>query len=292
MLGRFTTAQLEHLVEKFPSFQQAYLLLAKKYQDENNPKFDQQLQLAALYTNDRELLYSIFHQKNILPTDIAAEPELLEEEYIEPPQAETVSIQFNKINAEEAVEIEQLIKETEKAPAIELVEETPPTPITEPAKEEEPAIETFSPAEPHTFGDWLKAFGQMQVTTFAPATAETPPVIPPEEADEELNKVIMQNTSVGYLHEQMEEETRYSKGLDKFIEEQIEKHKYETAPVEPPPNAENDLDSELITETMAKVYEMQKKYARAIKAYETLTLKYPEKSSFFAARINYLKNII
>ena len=58
------------------------------------------------------------------------------------------------------------------------------------------------------------------------------------------------------------------------------------------PVYENELAPELITETMAKVYEMQKKYTKASRCYEILGLKYPEKNDFFAARINYLKNII
>ena len=47
--------------------------------------------------------------------------------------------------------------------------------------------------------------------------------------------------------------------------------------------------SYLMTETLAKVYLEQKKYLRAIQAYEILILKYPEKSSFFANRISDIK---
>ncbi len=39
-------------------------------------------------------------------------------------------------------------------------------------------------------------------------------------------------------------------------------------------------------QTLAKVYLEQKKYQKAIQAYEILILKYPEKSSFFADRIS------
>ena len=52
-------------------------------------------------------------------------------------------------------------------------------------------------------------------------------------------------------------------------------------------------ESELMTETLAKVYLEQNKYSNAIKAYEILILKYPEKSGFFAdqiKKIEYLKN--
>ena len=49
--------------------------------------------------------------------------------------------------------------------------------------------------------------------------------------------------------------------------------------------------SYLMTETLAKVYLEQKKYQRAIQAYEILILKYPEKSSYFANLISEIKNL-
>ena len=49
--------------------------------------------------------------------------------------------------------------------------------------------------------------------------------------------------------------------------------------------AQNKHDSSLMTETLAKVYLEQKKYENAIQAYRILSLKYPEKSGFFADQI-------
>ena len=48
-------------------------------------------------------------------------------------------------------------------------------------------------------------------------------------------------------------------------------------------------DSYLMTETLAKVYLEQNKYENAIKAYEILSLKYPEKSGFFADQIKRIR---
>ena len=44
-------------------------------------------------------------------------------------------------------------------------------------------------------------------------------------------------------------------------------------------------DDEMITETLANIYLQQKKYDKAIHAFEKLSLKYPEKSIYFANRI-------
>ena len=81
--------------------------------------------------------------------------------------------------------------------------------------------------------------------------------------------------------------------IDKFIE---------TSPKIPPVNQESIIpsvffepskadNSYLMTETLARVYLEQKKFQKAIQAYEILILKYPEKSSFFADRILDIKNL-
>lgn len=267
MLGQFSTAELESLLQKSPYFQQAHLLLAKKYQLENNPKFDQQLQLAALYTQDRELLFKIFHEK---PVEEAVVAPLFEQEPVHEVVAPEV-VKEETVTAPPKVELAD--------PLIEAVEaQNNPVEVIA----DEPLTPQFLMAEPHSFDEWLKVFNKQPI---AEPREENKTA---EQMDEELNKLVMQNLPVNYLQELVEEETRYSKGLDEFIEEQIEKHKQTYIK----PADEKDLDPELITETMARVYEMQKKYHKAIRAYEILTLKIPEKSDFFAARISYLKNII
>jgi hypothetical protein len=80
--------------------------------------------------------------------------------------------------------------------------------------------------------------------------------------------------------------------IDKFIEAnpKITPIKETT---KPPANISRSVEepTHLMTETLAKVYLEQKKYNKAIQAYEILILKYPEKSSFFADRINEIKNL-
>ncbi|MBH1958667.1 MAG: hypothetical protein I8H68_01015 [Flavobacteriia bacterium] len=53
----------------------------------------------------------------------------------------------------------------------------------------------------------------------------------------------------------------------------------------------SDNISHLMTETLAKLYVEQKLYSKAIKAYQILSEKHPEKESHFAEQISYVKDL-
>ena len=93
---------------------------------------------------------------------------------------------------------------------------------------------------------------------------------------------------------QKREEKKLSKAeiIDKFIAENpsISRPKQEffnpmTAAQESVIDQEN-----IVSETLAMIYEKQGYFEKAISIYEKLKLKYPEKSIIFAAQINVLKN--
>ena len=56
-------------------------------------------------------------------------------------------------------------------------------------------------------------------------------------------------------------------------------------------NTNNIQPESLMTETLARIYLEQKQYEKAIQAYKILSLKYPEKSGFFADQIRAIKEI-
>lgn len=123
---------------------------------------------------------------------------------------------------------------------------------------------SFENNEKHSFSEWL------QLTQFAPIDRTEDEII--EEIEDEKSKKFDL--------------------IDKFIENspKISPTK-ETTSI--PTNIAKSVEepTHLMTETLAKIYLEQKKYQRAIQAYEILILKYPEKSSFFADRIENIKKL-
>ncbi len=114
---------------------------------------------------------------------------------------------------------------------------------------------TFKSSENHSFNQWL------QLSTKKPIIRNKVLESLKNDTDEKakiIEKFIKKNPKIKPL------------AKDKSISISITKNKH---------------DSSLMTETLAKVYLEQKKYENAIQAYRILSLKYPEKSGFFADQI-------
>lgn len=73
--------------------------------------------------------------------------------------------------------------------------------------------------------------------------------------------------------------------IDKFIQESPQISPVKAAFFSPSQVGKMSLmeDETFVTETLAKIYEKQGDYKKAARAYKNLMLKYPEKSSYFAA---------
>ncbi|MEP6931021.1 MAG: hypothetical protein ABI850_13445, partial [Flavobacterium sp.] len=219
-------------------------------------------------------------------------------------------------NAAKAEEIPTVLEETEKVPEVhvEPIEESEynaiqqaATVVFEDAKEgEEPKVnevpETvkiaeenleigkpldFSVNEKHSFQEWL----QLSRTEPIDRTKEGP--LENTEPVKEVEKIPQPVIEPAAETETIEEERKKKEAIiNKFIQTNPKIPPIKPTAIVPTvsldPN-KNEDNSYLMTETLARVYLEQKKYTKAIQAYEILILKYPEKISFFADRISDIK---
>lgn len=137
-----------------------------------------------------------------------------------------------------------------------------------------------------SFSDWISQFSIAKTDNSKTINAHPKPPTEKHKNDE-LEMLIQSNIPYEMLENKIEAETQYSKGLSDFIAEQ-KRHKKQQLPT---PNF--DEKSRLpITETIAKLLENQGKIKQAIGIYEQLSLKFPQKSAYFAAHIQKLKEKI
>lgn len=126
----------------------------------------------------------------------------------------------------------------------------------------------FEPGERHFFDEWLR-LGSVQRLGAASSTGLESPENP---SDFQRKEPI----------------------IDAFLENQVRmgppENPGDSTPPPSPPRPVQQAD--LMTETLARVYVEQKRYAQAIKAYNILRLKYPEKSGFFADRIKAIEKLM
>jgi len=249
------TQQLEEIIEEFPYFQSAHAIQLKGLNKINSFKYNQALKKTAAYTIDRKVLFEFITSQNF-SINLNSRIEILEEiEVIEP---ETIHVLHKKIIDSFKKTPSEKIAVSAQIPVAENTEEEKATEILEIGKPIK-----FNSSEPHSFNEWMQLISQKPVNR-----------------DEKAEKIVKKQSKT---------EEKYQL-IDKFIELNPKIN-----PVDKNTNNQyvtldrTDENDSLMTETLAKVYLEQQKYESAIKAYHILSLKYPEKSGFFADRIKAIK---
>ena len=256
------TEALEKVLKEFPYFQSARAIQLKGLYNQNSFKYNTALKITAAHSTDRSILFDFITSD----TFTSIQKGLYDKKALEILAIKVVDSEIiiteekteSKINSLER----SILTSIKEASTIEVDDASKTT-------EEKLAIGKpldFSKSEQHSFQEWL----QLSRTEPIEREKESPINLPIPIIDEDKRKKL--------------------ELIDKFIETSPKispvKHGVASTVTFDLNAADNSF---LMTETLARVYLEQKKYQKAIQAYEILILKYPEKSSFFADRISDIK---
>jgi len=282
------TRELEAIIEEYPYFQAARALHLKGLKNLDSYKYNNALKATAAHTADRDVLFDYitsqdFVQNNIAET-IAGRGSKLEDHSTISEQVEPNPDSSALMGESEEVALPQSLEDAEQIlnPALfkskgpEVQEETPKeVPLPQGGLHLGRPI-PFTKREKHSFTQWL------QLTS---AGEEPPPKVVPkmETPQGEDNRSALDQGS---------ERRKKFELLDRFIENNPKIVPQESPKPRVAFKVSSTLDkNELMTETLARVYLEQKKYKKAIQAFKILSLKYPEKSGFFADQIQAVKKL-
>ena len=290
-INKSQTEDLKNVVDAFPYFQSARALYIKGLKNADSFKYNNALKTTAAYTTDRSILFDFITSETFTQNEVSR--------FIRQNAANLldIEVQAEDISVEKSVAIDQALKqqiedtikildpdlfqpkiEKEKVASFKTeieVEEK----VIEVSKKPEDILNIgkpldFEKVETHSFNEWLT------LTRFTPIDRKEEPV---------------KNTSKEKKTEKSVSSLAKAKKFD-LIEKFIEKSpklvaKKTTASKHNIAKAQMIQPEALMTETLARIYVEQKNYKKAIQSYKILSLKYPEKSSFFANQIKAVEQL-
>jgi tetratricopeptide (TPR) repeat protein len=282
------------LIDIFPYFQSAHMLLLKGLQNNADVKFENQLRNSAIHIADREVLYYLLKTKT--------SPEVEHDESKQDKaSSEEPDYHTQQTVIESAKNSEYLISEIEKNSGEAKLKDQHDTGIQAPGhsilissesdNEESAGVMLLLDEETFPYED--KVF-YMDPGFSVPDHSDL------LELDLDENKTIIYDEVV-LNQEQLDYEEKNSKKqlqsalIDKFIiaNPRIEPAKEKTSlPVEDILMPFAEEEGGFVTETLARIYINQGYYSKAIDIYEKLSLKFPEKSIYFASQIEKVKEYI
>ena len=243
-------ATLDNVLSAFPYFQSARVLKLKHLYNQDSFNYNYALKVSAAFTTDRSILFDFITSDSFVSVQKGLYEKKLEE-----------LMSMSVIGSEHiVVEANQPVVDALEQSILTSIKKA--TTIEEQKAEEKLAVGKpleFSKNEKHSFQEWL------QLSRLKPIIREEIKSSIDEDKKKKLDLI------------------------DKFIEKNPKITPIAKDATVPVIEVISEDTSHLMTETLARVYLEQKKYSKAIQAYEILILKYPEKSSFFADRISDIK---
>lgn len=250
-----STSMLSDVLTDFPYFQSAHILYLKSLYNSKSTKYTQQLKIAATYANDRKKLYELVMQE-----DLQQKIKLSEKPT---DSSNTIDNTLEKQILQEAVNASIILELENKSKRLSETKGDSGT-------KEEATQPTKQGSRP--FNKWLQIYSSDNADNSSNLTSTA-------EKDSMITKFIQENPKISSLSEKEAQKTTDLNKPEFF------------SPTNTAKLSIIDKD-EFVTETLAKIYENQGHYQKALHTYETLSLKIPEKNDTFAARIQQIKEKI
>ena len=299
-LEKESVKELQKLVNDFPYFQSAHLLLSLASKKWDASVYQKSLKKTAIVVTNRSHLFNLIQKVDIsnIVIEESDHQKLVVEEVLEPIDStkelnilkatelliensdseisETGVQQKTKPNAEEVLENEiakQLVGAIVEKQMLNL---------------SDTQLVFNQNKEPENFTDWLrliqKSNKQLSAENILDVNTDNNTDI---KTRLEKVKIITQESALN-------KKLKNLALIDKIIENspgQI-KIKDDQKFYSPEHNAKESLleNEHLVSETLAKIYALQGSVNKAVRAYEILSLKFPQKSAYFASLIQKLKN--
>lgn len=296
-LNRSVLGEVYELVDLFPYCQSAHMLLLKGLSDNDDIKFEKQLRNSALHIADREVLYYL------LKSDKLPEPEV-ENKVAETESSDTEIADQSPFMQQTVIETAKnsdlLISEFEKG--IEKEEENEDL-VTSMTGESYSVLMTETNPDEESESVILlmddNAEGEEERVVFMDPGFSMPVTDELLELDSEAIETVREEYE---NNENISEDSKID-SRKQFQNDLIDKFIIANPRIEPIRD-KSDLPGEdlsvshtfekgsFVTETLARIYVSQGYYSKAIEIYEKLSLKFPEKSSYFATQIEKVKEYI
>ena len=299
-LEKNSVKELQKLVNDFPYFQSAHLLLSLASKKWDASVYQKSLKKTAIVVTNRSHLFNLIQKVDIsnIVIEDSDHQKLVVEEVLEPIDS---TKELNILKATELLieNSDSEISETEfqqktKPNAEEVLENEIAKQVVGAIVEKQmlnlsdTQLVFNQNKEPENFTDWLrliqKSNKQLSAENILDVNTENNTDI---KTRLEKGKIITQESALN-------KKLKNLALIDKIIEKspgQI-KIKDDQKFYSPEHNAKESLleNEHLVSETLAKIYALQGSVNKAVRAYEILSLKFPQKSAYFASLIQKLKN--
>jgi hypothetical protein len=293
-VNRQKIGEVYELIDIFPYFQSAHMLLLRGLQNSADVKFESQLRNSAIHIADREVLYYLLTKTISSSVEKVVTIQDVASPVVPVHDTEQTVIESAKNSEHLISEIEKNSDETRNDDNNNKDEKSSGHSIlisTESNIEDSEGVmllmdEDTSPAEEKVFymdpGFSVPDHGELLELDLD----DNGTIIPEKDTVDNVPLVYEANKA---------NKLSQSDLIDKFIitNPRIEPVKDKSnLPVEDISRPFVEEEGGFVTETLARIYVNQGYYSKAIDIYEKLSLKFPEKSSYFASQIEKVKEYI